>query len=68
MRGVFKMTNKPKELTEILAELEQASMQDLWEQSSKNPDPDKRKVFDALFTYVLGKRQTELINRKKFVI
>lgn len=55
-------------IKQLLAEVVQYSTQELWEQSLHNPDPDKRKVFDALFTYVLDKRQTELINEKKFVI
>ncbi|MDF8373940.1 hypothetical protein [Weissella paramesenteroides] len=40
-------------------------LQELWEYSSHNPDPDKRKLFDALHTYVLDKRQEEIINEKK---
>lgn len=42
--------------------------QAIWKQALHNPDPDKRKLFDALHTYVLDKRQEEIINEKKFVI
>ncbi|MGB2563119.1 hypothetical protein ACOWO9_09745 [Leuconostoc mesenteroides] len=42
--------------------------QAIWKQALHNPAPDKRKLFDALDTYVLDKRQEEIINEKKFVI
>ena len=43
-------------------------IQEIWEQAAHNPDPDKRKLFDALHTYLLDKRQEKIINEKHFVI
>jgi len=43
-------------------------IQAIWEQALHNPDPNKRKLYDALHTYVLNKRQEEIIKEKKFVI
>lgn len=39
-----------------------------WEQAAHNPDPDKCKLFDVLHTYLLDKRQEQIINNKHFVI
>ncbi|MYU95699.1 hypothetical protein FYM74_09470 [Lactobacillus salivarius] len=38
------------------------------EQAAQNRDPDKCKLFDALHTYLLDKRQEQIINEKHFVI
>lgn len=43
-------------------------LQELWEQSLHNPDPDKRKLYDALYTYVLDKRQIDVISEHYFTI
>ena len=43
-------------------------LQELWEYSSHNPDPDKRKLYDALFIYVLDKRQRAVISEQYFTI
>lgn len=43
-------------------------LQELWEYSSHNPDPDKRKLYDALFIYVLDKRQRDVISEHYFTI
>ena len=71
MRGVFLMTQAIKEseqIEQLLADPWTVDIQAIWEQALHNPDPDKRKLFDALHTYVLDKRQEEIINEKKFVI
>ena len=43
-------------------------IQDIWEQAAQNRDPDKCKLFDALYTYLLDKRQEQIINEKHFLI
>jgi hypothetical protein len=52
----------------LLADPWAVDIQDIWEQAAHNPDPDKRKLFDALHTYLLDKRQEQIINEKHFVI
>ena len=47
---------------------QQRNIQGIWEQAAHNPDPDKRKLFDALHNYLLDKRQKQTINEKHFVI
>jgi len=56
------------ELQQLLTQVEQLNTEELWEQALHNPDPDKRQVFEALFTYVLDKRQAELIKQNEFVV
>lgn len=65
------MTQAIKEsdqIEQLLADPWAVDIQEIWEQALHNPDPDKRKLFDALHTYVLDKRQEQIINEKKFVI
>lgn len=62
------MTKTSNELQQLLTQVEQLNTQELWEQALHNPDPDKRQVFEALFTYVLDKRQAELIKQNEFVV
>ncbi|KZU18655.1 MULTISPECIES: hypothetical protein [Lactiplantibacillus] len=57
-----------EQIEQLLADPWAVDIQAIWEQALHNPDPDKRKLFDALHTYVLDKRQEEIINEKKFVI
>jgi len=52
----------------LLADPWAIDIQEIWEQAAHNPDPDKRKLFDALHTYLLDKRQEKIINEKHFVI
>ena len=59
---------KTEQIEQLLADPWAVDIQAIWEQALHNPDPDKRKLFDALHTYVLDKRQEEIINEKKFVI
>jgi len=56
------------DLDKMLEKIEMADLQDLMEQSMYNPDPDKRKLYDALYTYALDKQQERLIKRKEFII
>ena len=67
------MTTSSKEvetIDQLLADPWAVDIQDIWEQTAHNPnpDPDKRKLFDALHTYLLDKRQEQIINEKHFVI
>ncbi|MBV0930262.1 hypothetical protein KTE19_05970 [Lentilactobacillus sp. IMAU92037] len=65
------MTKPSKEVEKIeqlLADPWAINIQKIWEQAARNPDPDKRKLFDALHTYLLEKRQEKIINEKHFVI
>ena len=67
------MTKSSKEvetIDQLLADPWAVDIQDIWEQAAHkpNPDPDKRKLFDALHTYLLDKRQEQIINEKHFVI
>lgn len=57
-----------EQIEQLLADPWAVDIQAIWEQALHNPDPDKRELFDALHTYVLDKRQEEIINEKKFVI
>ncbi|WP_273712223.1 hypothetical protein [Leuconostoc mesenteroides] len=54
-----------EQIEQLLADPWAVDIQAIWEQALHNPDPDKRKLFDALHTYVLDKRQEEIINEKK---
>ncbi|AYJ40211.1 MULTISPECIES: hypothetical protein [Lactiplantibacillus] len=65
------MTKPSKEIEtidQLLADPWAVNIQDIWEQAAYNPDPDKHKLFDALHTYLLDKRQEQIINEKHFVI
>ena len=58
---------EPEQIEQLLADPWAVDIQAIWEQALHNPGPDKRKLFDALHTYVLDKRQEQIINEKKFV-
>lgn len=65
------MTKPSKEvgkIEQLLADPWAINIQKIWEQAAHNQDPDKRKLFDALHTYLLDKRQEKIINEKHFVI
>ncbi|MEI4283617.1 hypothetical protein WKV52_10125 [Tetragenococcus halophilus] len=59
--------NQEINLEKLLAQVEQADLQELMNAASYEEDEDKKKVLEALYTYALDKRQTELINRSEFV-
>lgn len=56
------------EIEQLLADPWAVDIEELWQQAADNLDPDKRKLFDALYTYVLDKKQEDIINEKHFVI
>lgn len=65
------MTKSSKEvetIEQLLADPWAVDIQALWEQAAQNRDPDKCKLFDAFHTYLLDKRQEQIINEKHFVI
>lgn len=51
----------------LLKATKETDLKDLLDKSLHEPDPEKRKVYDALYTYFLDKRQDEVIKRKDFV-
>ena len=63
-----KPSKEVKKIEQLLADPWAVDIEELWQQAADNPDPDKRKLFDALYTYVLDKRQEDIINEKYFVI
>lgn len=67
--GVIKMDEKKilKTIDEMIADPWQVDIQELFEASFNEPDEIK-KNYDSLYTYVLQKRQEDIINRPGFVI
>jgi hypothetical protein len=63
-----KSSKEVETIDQLLADPWAVDIQDIWEQAAHNSDPDKRKLFDALHTYLLDKRQEQIINEKHFVI
>ena len=57
-----------KPIDEMLADPWQIDIQELFEASVNEPDEIKRNLYDSLYTYVLQKRQEDIINRPGFVI
>ncbi|WP_049150223.1 hypothetical protein [Lactobacillus gasseri] len=62
-----KPNQEVEKIEQLLADPWAVDIEKLWQQAAHNLDPDKRKLFDALYTYVLDKRQEEIINEKHFV-
>ena len=56
-----------KTIDEMIADPWQVDIQELFEASFNEPDEIK-KNYDSLYTYVLQKRQEDIINRPGFVI
>ena len=54
-------------IEQLLAQVEDVNLQDLMNQALNEKDPVKKRVFQALYTYALDKKQDELLKRKKFV-
>ncbi|QKX08629.1 hypothetical protein Heal19_500100 (plasmid) [Lactiplantibacillus plantarum] len=50
----------------MLADPWAVDIEELWQQAAHNPD--KRQLFDALHTYLLDKRQEQIINEKHFML
>ena len=70
MLGVIKMDEKKvlKPIDEMLADPWQVDIQELFEASVNEPDEIKKNLCDSLYTYILQKRQEDIINRPVFVI
>ncbi|AEV96102.1 Hypothetical protein ADU71_0032 (plasmid) [Pediococcus damnosus] len=70
MSGVIKIDEKKvlKSIDEMLADPWQVDIQELFEVSVNEPDEIKRNLYDSLYTYVLQKRQEDIISRPGFVI
>ena len=57
-----------KPIDEMLADPWQIDIQELFEASVNEPDEIKKNLYDSLYTYILQKRQENIINRPSFVI
>ncbi|ORJ52434.1 hypothetical protein LBR_13210 [Levilactobacillus brevis] len=70
MLGVIRMDEKIvlKPINEMLADPWQVDIQELFEASVNEPDEIKKNLYDSLYTYILQKRQEDIINRPCFVI
>lgn len=70
MLGVTQMDEKKvlKPIDEMLADPWQVDIQELFEASVNEPDEIKRNLYDSLYTYILQKRQEDIISRPGFVI
>ncbi|MZU09619.1 hypothetical protein GUA24_11945 [Bifidobacterium longum] len=70
MLGVIKLDEKKvlKPIDEMLADPWQVDIQELFESSVNEPDEIKKNLYDSLYTYILKKRQEDIINRPDFVI
>ncbi len=70
MLGVTQMDEKKalKPIDEMLADPWQVDIQELFEASVNEPDEIKKNLYDSLYTYILQKRQENIINRPDFVV
>lgn len=70
MLGVTQMDEKKvlKPIDEMLADPWQVDIQELFEASVNEPDEIKKNLYDSLYTYILQKRQEDIINHPSFVI
>ena len=70
MLGAIKIDEKKvlKPIDEMLADPWQVDIQELFEASVNEPDEIKKNLYDSLYTYILQKRQEDIINRPGFVI
>ena len=70
MLGVIKIDEKKvlKPIDEMLADPWQVDIQELFEASVNEPDEIKQNLYNSLYTYILQKRQENIINRPSFVI
>jgi hypothetical protein len=57
-----------KQIDELLADPWQVDIQELFEAFVDEPDEIKQNLYNALYTYVLQKRQMDVINEDKFTI
>ncbi|WP_010579601.1 hypothetical protein [Liquorilactobacillus vini] len=70
MLGVIKMDEKKvlKLIDEMLADPWQVDIQELFKAFVNEPDEIKKSLYNSLYTYVLQKRQEDIIKRPDFVI
>ncbi len=68
--GVIKMDEKKvlNPIDEMLVDPWQVDIQELFEAFVNEPDEIKQNLYNFLYTYVLQKRQEDIINRPGFVI
>jgi len=57
-----------KKIDELLADPWKVNIQELFEAFVDEPDEIKQNLYNALYTYVLQKRQMDVINEDKFTI
>ncbi|ARK35794.1 hypothetical protein [Lactiplantibacillus plantarum] len=57
-----------KPIDEILSDPWQVDIQELFKASINEPDEIKKNLYDSLYTYILQKRQKDIINRPDFII
>ena len=70
MLGVTQMDAKKvlKPIDEMLVDPWQVDIQELFEAFVNEPDEIKQNLYNSLYTYILQKRQEDIINRPGFVI
>ena len=71
LTSVLKIVESKKVLNpidEMLADPWQVDIQELFEASVNEPDEIKKNLYDSLYTYILQKRQEDVINCPGFVI
>lgn len=70
MLGVIKLDEKKvlKPIDEMLVDPWQVDIQELFEAFVNEPDEIKQNLYNSLYTYILQKRQEDIINRPGFVI
>lgn len=57
-----------KQIDDLLADPWQVDIQELFKAFVHEPDEIKQDLYNALYTYVLQKRQVDVINEDKFTI
>lgn len=57
-----------KQINELLVDPWQVDIQELFEAFVNEPDEIKKDLYNALYTYILQKRQMDVINEDKFTI
>ena len=70
MLGVTQMDAKKvlKPIDEMLVDPWQVDIQELFEAFVNEPDEIKQNLYNSLYTYILQRRQEDIINRPGFVI
>lgn len=70
MLGVTQMDEKKvlKSIDEMLVDPWQVDIQELFEAFVNEPDEIKQNLYNSLYTYILQKRQEDIINRPGFEI